>query len=373
MNLAVVLVFLGILDGGHPADAEPLSRPRLATEGRAVELHLAPAILDQLKHGKPDAEQLAAGFSVFLAGSEVPILGRRERAGSLLRFLPRYPFRAGSRLIVRLEPSSLGLDGASTTWPLEIPARPPGRPPRLTSIQPAAAELPCNLLRFYLHFSEPMSRGFAYDSIRLIDESTGRDDPHAFLRLGEELWDPSGTRLTLLLDPGRIKRGLIPHEEMGEVLRSGSAYRLVIAGKWPSAAGTLLGTEVEHRFRATDRDDRPPDPTQWSIHAPRAGSNEPLTLTFNDPLDHALAQRLITVRKVDGPTMQGGTRLPPTNTSWSLDPAAPWEPGEYTLSIDTDLEDPSGNRVGQAFDVDLLEADPKLDAGRTFVRRFTIR
>ena len=49
-----------------------------------------------------------------------------------------------------------------------------------------------------------------------------------FLELDEELWSPDGTRFTLIFDPGRIKRGLKPREEVGPVLEAGKSYSLVI-------------------------------------------------------------------------------------------------------------------------------------------------
>ena len=65
----------------------------------------------------------------------------------------------------------------------------------MTHVYPSRAMLPENLLRLYIHFSAPMSRGEAYRRIRLLD-ATGKpvDDP--FLELDEELWsrDGSGSR-----------------------------------------------------------------------------------------------------------------------------------------------------------------------------------
>ena len=45
------------------------------------------------------------------------------------------------------------------------------------------------------------------------------------------------TRLTLLLDPGRIKRGVRPLEEIGGALQVGRTYTLVIDDAWPDAKG----------------------------------------------------------------------------------------------------------------------------------------
>ena len=69
-----------------------------------------------------------------------------------------------------------------------------------------------------------MSRGEVYRRVRLVGEQGDVDLP--FLELGEELWDPEGRRLTLLFDPGRIKRGLKPREDAGQILQPGKRYAL---------------------------------------------------------------------------------------------------------------------------------------------------
>ena len=99
---------------------------------------------------------------------------------------------------------------------------------RVVSVWPSRELLPENLLRFYVSFSAPMSRGEAYRRIKLLDASTGKPVDAPFLELDEELWSPDGTRFTLLFDPGRIKRGLRPREEVGPVLEAGKSYSLMI-------------------------------------------------------------------------------------------------------------------------------------------------
>ena len=57
-----------------------------------------------------------------------------------------------------------------------------------------------------------------------------------FLELDEELWSPDGDSLHLVFDPGRIKRGLKPREEVGPVLEAGKSYSLVIDREWVDAS-----------------------------------------------------------------------------------------------------------------------------------------
>ncbi|NIP93248.1 MAG: hypothetical protein GWO24_07240, partial [Akkermansiaceae bacterium] len=91
-----------------------------------------------------------------------------------------------------------------------VPAARPGPRTTVTHVAPGADVLPFNLLKFYLHFSAPMTRGRAYQHITLRHHD-GQPVADPFLELPEELWNPEMTRLTILLDPGRIKRGLLPN------------------------------------------------------------------------------------------------------------------------------------------------------------------
>src|SRR5260370_1316673 len=75
---------------------------------------------------------------------------------------------------------------------------------------------PENDLKFYIHFSAPMSRGDSYKRIKLPDEK-GKALDMPFLELDQDLWDSAAQRLTVFCDPGRIKRGLKPREEFGPV------------------------------------------------------------------------------------------------------------------------------------------------------------
>ena len=98
----------------------------------------------------------------------------------------------------------------------------------VVAIYPTAAELPVNLLRVYVHFSASMSEGWAARAIRVTREDTGETLDDVFLPPEPELWDPERKRLTMLLDPGRIKRGLVPNLEFGYPLVEGTTVRIAV-------------------------------------------------------------------------------------------------------------------------------------------------
>jgi hypothetical protein len=162
----------------------------------------------------------------------------------------------------------------------------------VSAIHPTADALPANLLKFYLQFTAPMSRGHSYDHLHLRD-AAGREVQQPFLELDEELWNPAMTRLTLLLDPGRIKRGVLPLEEVGSSLEPGRRYALVVDRDWHDAAGNPLRESFTKTFSVGPDDREPPDPARWQLRPPPATSRDALQITFPEPMDHALAERLI--------------------------------------------------------------------------------
>ena len=153
------------------------------------------------------------------AASLPPMAGRLERDGADLCFVPRFAFLDGKSYTVLV-------NGASAA----VLVRPPPEGPaatEVTGIHPTAAEVPVNLLRFYIRFSAPMSEGGAAGQVRLARDD-GSVIAGALLPAEHELWDASRRRLTVLLDPARIKRGLAGHRDAGYPLRPGQPFRLIV-------------------------------------------------------------------------------------------------------------------------------------------------
>jgi hypothetical protein len=199
-----------------------------------------------------------------------------------------------------------------------------------------------------------MSRGHIYDHIRLLD-AAGAPVELPFLEIDEELWNAEMTRLTLFIDPGRIKRGVKPLEEIGPSLEAGKAYTLVISREWRDAAGQPLKEAFRKSFRVTAPDRAPPDPQSWQITAPRAGTRDALTVRFDGALDEALARRLIRVERGERLVAAAKVWLSEHEQRWNFVPAEDWAAGAHTLTVQTTLEDLAGNTIGKPFEVDLFE------------------
>ncbi|MBI3207821.1 MAG: hypothetical protein HYZ37_02845 [Candidatus Solibacter usitatus] len=282
---------------------------------------------------------------------EVPALaGTYETSGDVLYFRPRFPLQPGLSYRASYQPPA----GAPVEALFTIPKISLTPSARVTGINPTKSVLPANLLKLYLHFSAPMSRGEAWRRIHLVDDA-GKEVSLPFLEIEEELWDREGRRLTVLFDPGRIKRGLVPHNEAGPALIPGRHYEIVVDAAWPDASGTPMMSEHRKKFLVADADRTPPRIEEWRVDAPAAGGRAPLQLGFPESLDAALLQRLISVVDPSGAVVGGDAAVAKEETQWLFTPDQPWKAGSYKLRIGMTIEDLAGNRIDRAFDVDTFE------------------
>ena len=177
-----------------------------------------------------------------------------------------------------------------------------------------------------------------------------------FLPVQADFWNADHTRYTLFFDPGRVKQGILPNEQLGRPLHAGHQYTLEISADWRDAHGQPLVAAYRHPFRAGPADERPLTPASWRIAPPAARTREPLVVTFPAPLDHGLLTRAVGVEGSGGRTIEGDITLEATDTRWVFRPRAAWDPGEYRLVALSILEDPAGNRIGRAFEVEMTRA-----------------
>jgi hypothetical protein len=90
-----------------------------------------------------------------------------------------------------------------------------------------------------------------------------------FLEIDEELWDKQQQRLTVLFDPGRIKSGVTPNQEVGMALKTGHKYTLVVDEDWKDAKEIPLKATFKKTFSVGPADRTPIDPRHGSSIRPR--------------------------------------------------------------------------------------------------------
>jgi len=318
--------------------------------------------LGELRWERAEWERL---FAVFVRQENLaaeiglpPVFGSYSISPEGIRFDPAFPLAPGVRYRALFHPDRLPGQAGAPSEPVVSDFRVPPRPSTpatvVRQIYPTSRVLPENLLKFYLEFSGPMSRGHSYDHIHLRDQE-GKDVELPFLEIDEELWNPAMTRLTLFIDPGRIKRGVQPLEEIGPALENGRNYTLVIDADWRDAAGVRLQRPFEKTFQVGPSDREPPDPADWKIRPPRPGGVEPLTIVFPEPMDQALSRRVIRVFDPSGASLNGDVELSDEERRWEFRPLQSWKPGAHALSVQTTIEDLAGNNIGKPFEVDVFE------------------
>jgi hypothetical protein len=269
-----------------------------------------------------------------------------------LQFIPHFPFERNVkyRASFDLRP----LETPQKTEPLMceflIPADEtvPGLT-EVTRIFPSGDLLPENLLRFYVCFSKPMQRGRALEEILLLD-SDGQPVADALYRSPVELWDKTMRRLTVLLDPGRLKRWVGPNVVLGPPLKMGREYTLEIG----SGMIDLYGRPLRERFRKhflVGEAVREPIPVEhWKILLPATGGRQALVLKFANPLDWALLLQTIVIESANGSVIDGHVVVDERESRWRFAPTSPWVAGVYQILVGSSLEDVCGNSTTGAFD-----------------------
>lgn len=286
-------------------------------------------------------------FAIYVGDSATPMLGSSSSAGGVLTWTPKYPLSEGLTYRAVLESTP------PVVRTFSVPRQ--GREPaRVLAVFPSVNQLPENLLKMYLHFSAPMGRGEAYRRVHLLDDQ-GVEVGLAILEIEQELWDRTGTRLTILFDPGRIKRDLLPNKEVGPPLRAGNNYSLLVDGAFRDAHGNPIASNFKKYFKVGAADRQPPQAGSWKVKAPKAGTREAVAIEFPEPMDRALLEQLIAVRGAKDASVPGTLSIEREEKLWRFVPDQNWSARDYEIVYDTALEDLAGNRMGRPFDVDLFE------------------
>jgi hypothetical protein len=284
-------------------------------------------------------------ISVRLAGAgEQPIiLGNYDIQEGNVLFRPLIPFTPGLSYHIFVDTVFMGV--------VTIPQPDNREKPVLLSIYPTSDTLPENLLKMYLQFSKPMRAGNSLQHITLVNAHNDTL-PAPFLALQPELWNKEGTLLTLWLDPGRIKKDLQPNKAMGPPLGEGENITMIVAPTWKDREGAPLDQKYTKHFYVTTSDRKSPIPNTWHVSAPEGGTQQPLEISFGEPLDYALLQETIGIQGEEGESVSGSISLKEGERKLYFIPNASWIKGSYYIVIASRLEDLAGNNLSRPFEVD---------------------
>ena len=280
---------------------------------------------------------------------KTPISGRYEYKGNRLVFTPAFPFVAGQDYVVRLQ-----MPKGQEAWVQEhtvfsIAPDTPSVGAEVVGVYPSGSVLPENVLRFYIHFARPMKPHVAFDYIKLLDAS-GNADEAAFMKFKQELWNEDRTRLTLLMDPGRIKREVATNARLGPALRAGERYELMVEEGWPTADGTSLLTAFSKPFLVAEALRELPDTDQWDITAPGWRTQDVIEIRFDRPFDYQLLLKDIRVVSEEGQKIDGDIQIGKHGYEWRFVPDHPWNAENILIIVNTELEDVAGNNFKDLLD-----------------------
>ena len=144
------------------------------------------------------------------SGDDLPdVSGRYEVKEDEVRFIPLFPFEPGVPYRATFAPRPIGCRELSDELTLDflLPREHSASLAEVKRVFPSSDDLPENLLRFYVFFSNPMRRGRVEAEISFLGPDGG-PAADVLYRAPVELWDKTMQCLTILLDPGRLKRGL---------------------------------------------------------------------------------------------------------------------------------------------------------------------
>lgn len=364
-----LLFYLVLLSGCH-------SRPELSgkdivflwKEGRATGIAVAlsrldagpidpPATLLRVRLAGPGEQPATGGQAI---GGQA-IAGQYTTGQDTLVFQPLIPFTRGLSYDVLVR--------GQVITRIDIPVD--TAVPRLVGLFPDQDTLPENLLKIHLVFSRPMAENHSIRYVRLLD-ARGDTLSHIFLDLPTELWNEEGTELTLWLDPGRIKRGLIPNQQWGPPLVKGRRYRLVVLSEWKDVEGVALDRSFVRDFIAGSRDTISPSPQNWKMIIPEKNTTHPLVVNCGEALDHALLKHAFLVVDSVRDPVKGSMEIDDRQRGCRFVPSDPWSKGRYELLIEGRLEDLAGNNLNRLFDVDLRARHVRRPTRDVFEREWRI-
>lgn len=343
--------------------------PRLVVEGGEIWVkNLNPEVLYTFTRYFNTQEDWQSVFPVTTKGHTNGILlpGTYEVLNDAIRFRPRFAFAMHVIYVARFDAAQLALNTNEVYLP-SIPAeslelefswsRVTQSPSALVSIHPTSNTLPENLLKFHLTFSKSMTLGEVYSKVKLY-QTDGREVQKPFLVVDQELWDDQMKTVTILFDPGRIKRGLRPNLEMKPALSAGENYRLVVESGWKDVDGLPTLETVTKNFRCVKPDRALTRASSFEILPPQFETSS-LIIDLKEPHDYILLANCLKVFDEHGNLIEGTIELRNNESSIEFVPKNPWLESRYSIRINPLLEDLAGNNLNRLFDEDLTGPSAK--------------
>jgi hypothetical protein len=213
---------------------------------------------------------------------------------------------------------------------------------------PQSEVVPANILRWHFVFNRPVAVDRWIESVRLVDDQ-GDPVEHAFLDLPEGLWNTEGTVLTIMMHPGRIKSGVGVVGE-GLTLGIGRTCSIVVNLAGFALEEDHLTREHVHSFTAATEVGSALSAEDWIVRLPQAGTFAPLEVEFGRLMDIMSVQASLRVVDEGGVPISADIAMQNDDKWVLIKPLQPWPAGKIAILPMHDLEDVTGQRLGDAFE-----------------------
>lgn len=285
-------------------------------------------------------------YKIVLKDSKNPILGNYTLTNDTLLFKPIIPLTANTYYQILNENLVVDEFIVEQTIALEKP--------KVLEIYPKTDSVPENLLKMYVKFSKPMQEvKKALDFITIIENDT-KKEVAIFLDLETELWNENHTELTLWLNPGRIKKDLIPNKTLGKPIVQGKNYTITINKSWFDAQGLFLEKEYTKQITVTASDTEKPSIQDFVVQKPTYNTLQSLHIQSTEILDVMLVGPNIEIL-LDHQIIEGTFTYSNNAKHIYFTPKQEWEKGKYLVRIKSQLEDLAGNNFNRLFDRDITK------------------
>ena len=270
--------------------------------------------------------------------STFPVIGDYTFFEDSLSFQPKFELNASIRFLVQQKDSSFQF-----TLPPEVHTS----AVQIAKMFPSKAEIPANILTFYIQFSAPMKPDpKAYEMVDIVDIN-GHITPHAWRQ--KSYWINHNKTLVLMIHPGRVKRGIQATEHLAPVFTAGKQVQLVVNRGLESAEGSLLNISDTIHYLITQMDTNSPQLIRHSLKLPTVNSRSPLEFTFTEPMDYGLIYKWFSLH-LNGKKIVGNLTSADDKT-WLFTPAEEWQTGTYTIKAGNKMGDYCHNQMDRLFEV----------------------
>lgn len=235
-----------------------------------------------------------------------------------------------------------------------IPKADPSVPKaEVVRVFPLNDTIPSNILHFHILFSQSMSaEPNCYEHVWIMDKQ-GRKKEMVWKQ--REFWFDDRKLLVLMIHPGRVKRGITYLDTLGEVFKEGEEYTLIVTRNIKDRYQRPIRKEYKRTFIAGPDDHTSPEIRYNSFNIPKAGTIQPLKLSFSEEMDYMSVREGIRIFSADKTPVNGRFIYTASEKVWEFVPSDPWKDEQYEVQFGKTVTDFASNYLHRPFEISSLD------------------